>query len=415
VTEAGARPPRILYVVSLFPCWSETFIAREIATLVARGADVRILSLKAPSEALVQPAAAALLQRVRHPLPRAAALAARARGLAAAPAAFATIAGRLAARLVGRPVELAKSLEALARGAEQLAWARAFDPDVIHAHWGTYPSTAAWALARALGKPFGFTTHAHDIFVHDHLLAEKIAAAAVPVTISRFNVEWLATHATPDARARLSVVHCGVDLAALPFRAEGREPGTILAVGRLDAIKGFDVLVEAVALLARQGRRVRCRIIGAGPREADLRARVERLGLGAAFELAGARPEPEVRAALAAASVFVLPSVVTPSGDRDGIPVSLMEAMAAGTPVVSTRVSGIPELVEDEREGLLVPERDAPALAEALARLLDDPALGARLAEAARAKVEREFDAAREAGKLLDLFVDLFAARAGVA
>jgi len=107
---------------------------------------------------------------------------------------------------------------------------------------------------------------------------------------------------------------------------------------------------------------------------------------------------------LYAASIFALPSVVTTSGDRDGIPVSLMEAMAAGTPVVSTRVSGIPELIEDGREGLLVPERDALALAAALERLLDEPALGPRLALAARARVEREFDSVREAQKLMKLF-----------
>jgi glycosyltransferase involved in cell wall biosynthesis len=102
----------------------------------------------------------------------------------------------------------------------------------------------------------------------------------------------------------------------------------------------------------------------------------------------------------------VLPSVVTTTGDRDGIPVSLMEAMAAGTPSVSTRVSGIPELIDDGREGLLVPERDASALAAALARLIDQPQLGVELAAAARRKVEREFDAAHEARKLMGLFAD---------
>jgi glycosyltransferase involved in cell wall biosynthesis len=325
---------------------------------------------------------------------------------AAHPLALSSIALHIARRLGHHPLGLAKSIEALARALEHLNWMREFDPDIIHAHWGTFPSTVAWALARVLRKPFAFTCHAHDIFVNDHLLKEKIESARVPITISRFNVEWLATRVTPLARERMTIVHCGVDLSTVPFRPEGRQPGLILAVGRLDPIKGFDVLIDALALLARQGRSLRCRIIGSGPLERSLRASIARHGLADRVELAGARPQEEVREALLSASVFAMPSVVTPEGDRDGIPVSLMEAMGVGTPVVSTRVSGIPELVDDGHEGLLVPERDPPALAAALARLLDDPALGRGLAVRARQKVEREFDAAREAHKLLQLFAD---------
>ena len=179
---------------------------------------------------------------------------------------------------------------------------------------------------------------------------------------------------------------------------------SIVTVGRLDPIKGFDVLVDALAELKRRGRRVRCQIIGEGPLRGELQARVDRQGLSELVALVGARAQAEVGAALRAATIFTLPSLIAPSGDRDGIPVSLMEAMAAGAPVVSTRVSGIPELIEDEREGLLVAPQDSRALAEALARLLDDVALRRRLAVAARAKIEREFDAAREANKLLELF-----------
>ena len=400
----SARPPRLLYVVSLFPYWPETFIVREITSLVAAGADVRILSLKTPREKLVQAEAQKLLPRTRYPLPPLRAAAERMRALAAHPGVLSSIVMTMTIRLAGQPLGLAKSLEALARGLEQLRWIREFDPDVIHAHWATFPSTVAWALARLLHKPFGFTCHAHDIFLNDHLLKEKIETSAVPVTISRFNVGWLAERATPRAPERLHVIHCGVDLAVLPFSAASREPATILAVGRLDPIKGFDVLVEALGELTRGGRRVRCRIIGEGPQEAVLRASITRLQLEEVVELTGARPQAEVRAALYAASIFVLPSVVTSIGDRDGIPVALMEAMAAGTPAVSTQVSGIPELIEDGVEGLLVPQHDAAALAGAMTRLLDDPSLGPRLAAAARVKVEREFDAAREAGRLLELF-----------
>jgi glycosyltransferase involved in cell wall biosynthesis len=398
--------PRVLYVVSLFPCWSETFIVREIATLIAAGADVRILSLKAPSEKLVQPDAEQLLPRAWHPLSPLRAALARAMALAAHPLALSSIMLHMARRLGRRPLDLAKSVEAVARGVEHLSWIRKFNPDIIHAHWGTFPSTVAWALARVLGKPFGFTCHAHDIFVNDHLLKEKIESARVPVTISRFNMEWLATRITPLARERMKIIHCGVDLPAVPFRPGDRQPGLILAIGRLDPIKGFDVLIDAFALLARQGRPVHCRIIGSGPLQPSLLASIARHGLGDLVELAGVLPQQEVREALYSASVFALPSVVTREGNRDGIPVSLMEAMGAGTPVVSTRVSGIPELIDDEREGLLVPERDPPALAAALARLLDDSDLGRGMAVRAREKIEREFDAAREAHKLLQLFAD---------
>jgi glycosyltransferase involved in cell wall biosynthesis len=400
------RPQRLLYVVSLFPCWSETFIVRELTALLAAGADVRILSLKPPMEKLVQPDAARLLPRVRHPLkpPRAGYM--RMRALAAHPIRLPSVLLKVTRRLAEKPMDLAKTVEALWRGVEHLDWIEEFDPDVIHAHWATFPSTVAWALAQMLGKPFGFTCHAHDIFVNDHLLREKIETARVAVTISQYNVGWLAEHATPRARERLKVIHCGVELPQFPFRADGREPGTILAVGRLAPIKGFDVLIDALGILAKQGRRLRCRIIGEGPLEEPMREAIARHGLDGMVELVGAMPQAEVRNALYGASIFALPSVVTETGDRDGIPVSLMEAMAAGTPVVSTRVSGIPELIDDGKEGLLVPERDAPALAAALARLLDDPALGERMATAARSKVEREFDAAREARKVLDLFAD---------
>jgi glycosyltransferase involved in cell wall biosynthesis len=378
---------------------------RELAGLLAAGADVRILSLKPPSEKLVQPDAARMLPRVRHPAPAALAALLRARSLASHPLALSQVALKVTQALSEKPTQLAKTFEALARGVEHLGWIREFDPDVIHAHWGTFPSTVAWALGQVLRKPFGFTCHAHDIFVNDQLLKEKIESAAVPVTISQFNVRWLTERATPRAAERMKVVHCGVELPTLPFRAGDREPGSIMAVGRLDPIKGFDVLIDALGELAKQGRRVRCRIIGEGPLGPSMKEQIARHGIGDTVEMVGAIPQAEVRKLLYRSSIFALPSQVTETGDRDGIPVSLMEAMAAGTPVVSTLVSGIPELITDGKEGLLVPEKDPKALAAALARLLDDPSGSQRMADTARHKVEREFDASVEARKMLDLFV----------
>lgn len=404
--KGNADLERVVYVVSLFPCWSETFIVREISALLDSGVDVRIVSLKAPTETLVQGDAAAMLERVRHP----GSVAEMLRGLSSAllrhpiavPAAFAAV----VADSWRRPSVLAKSFAALLRGLEQLPWLREFDPQLIHAHWATYPSTVAWALGRILGKPFGFTCHAHDIFVERQLLARKLSDASLAVTISRYNIDWLSHTVSPVAAAKLKVVHCGVDLATAapsdgtPVPAAERDPQAILAVGRLDPIKGFDTLVDALAMLHARGVHARCRLVGSGPLQAALQAQAGARGVTHMLEFCGAQEQSVVRRWMREATLFVMPSRVARDGNRDGIPVALMEAMASGCGVVSTRVSGIPELIEDHENGRLVEPGDAAALADAMQSLLDDEATRARLASAARQRIEQQFDARREALRL---------------
>ena len=391
---------RVVYVVSLFPCWSETFIVREINALIESGVDVRIVSLKPMTETLVQSDAAALLDRVRHPGSWLAAIAALLATAIHRPLVLARILAQILADGWHTPDVAMKSLAALLRGLEQAAWLRDYDPDLIHAHWASYPSTVAWALGRLLDKPFGFTCHAHDIFIERQLLVRKIDEAALAVTISRYNIDWLQANVAANAAQRLKVVHCGVDMAHAPWQPDGRERHRILAVGRLDPIKGFDVLVDALAQLQRRGVDFSCRLVGSGPLDAALREQARRLGVADRIEFAGAQPQDVVRGWMREATLFVLPSQVADDGNRDGIPVALMEAMASGCAVVSTRVSGIPELVEDGTGGLLVGARDAEALADALQQLLHDEALRLRLATHARQRIERDFDSRTEAARL---------------
>ncbi|HXY05922.1 MAG TPA: glycosyltransferase [Burkholderiaceae bacterium] len=394
---------RIVYLVSLFPCWSETFIVRELRELIELGVDVRIVSLKSASEKMVQSDARALLDWVFYPVPAWRAAMAAGAALLRHPCRELRDLAEIVRGLGAHRSALAKSLVVWWRTIGLAPAIQRLAPDHIHAHWATYPSTAAMVLSRRIGVPFSFTSHAHDIFLEDHLLGEKLRRSAFGVTISQYNRDFLARRHGDWVRERLKIIHCGVRLDEFPYRPGEREPGFILAVGRLDEIKGFAYLVDACQRLAARGVRFRCRIIGEGPLRAPLQARINANGLADRVQLLGARKQEEVQDALYRADVFVLPSVVSARGDRDGIPVALMEAMAAGTPVVSTRVSGIPELVEDGVTGLLADPGDANGLAEATARLLASPDLAGRLTAAARARVEKEFNVRAEAGKLHQL------------
>ena len=400
---------RVLYVVSLFPCWSETFIVREIRALLDRGVDVRILSLRHPFEAFVQSDAERLADRALYPPGFWTSLARAVRQLVTRPRASLTSLFQILAGLRSRPSSLAKSLVVWWRVlavAERIA---AHDVDWIHAHWATYPSSAALLLHRLLGVPFSFTCHAHDMFLEDHLLGHKLTEASFAVTISDFNRRYLLERYGPESVARLKIIHCGLLLEEFAFAPDGREEGLLLAVGRLDEVKGFEHLVEACAVLRDRGAAFRCEIVGDGELRDRIEEKVGQLGLVSRVRLLGALKQEQVRERLNRAAVFVLPSVVAANGNMDGIPVALMEAMAVGLPVVSTRVSGIPELVRSGENGLLGVPKDATALADLLGALLADRAERQRLAEQARRTIEEEFDVVREAGKLFDSFAEALA------
>ena len=395
---------RVLYLVSLFPCWSETFIVREIHALMRQGVEVRIISLKPHSEPMVQPDAEILLDRVIYPpASLAGSLKAALPKVLGHPLQSVRELAPLVKSLWRKPDELVKSVVSWWRTLTMIDAVRAFDPQHLHAHWATYPSSAARILAGRIGRPWSFTGHAHDIFVHDQDLAGKLNQADFSVTISGYNQKQLAARMIPRNQSRLAVIHCGVLPADLPYTAAGREAAYIVGVGRLDPIKGFIHLVEACRLLKERGTAFTCDIIGDGPLRDTLQQAIDAAGLQAQVRLTGALPQPGVRTRINRATLFVLPSVLLADGNADGIPVALMEAMACGATAISTRVSGIPELIHHEENGLLVSPGDAAELADAMARLLGDAPLRTRLAEAARRTIVQDFDADIEAGKLLAL------------
>jgi colanic acid/amylovoran biosynthesis glycosyltransferase len=255
------------------------------------------------------------------------------------------------------------------------------------------------------GPSYSVTAHAKDIYHADvsaDRLREKLRPAAFVATVSSPNRDYLSSLLGGDGD-RVRVVSNSVDLGRLGRpAANGRGEPVVLAVARLIEKKGLGDLVAACGLLVARGVPLRMEIAGTGPLRGSLESDATRLGVPVVFH--GALPHEQVRGLYLRATVFCLPCVIAASGDRDGLPTSVLEAMASGVPVVTTAVNGLAEAVLDERTGLVVPERDPEALAASLERVLNDPELAARLARAGREHVERHFSLERSVTLLRSLF-----------
>ena len=281
----------------------------------------------------------------------------------------------------------------------------------LHAHFARGAASVALVAARLTGITFSFTAHANDLFVAPAMLPEKLAAARFAIAISEYNRQFLWRLASGRAaRDKVFVVRCGIEMSRFAPAAPPSSPvPVILGVGRLVEKKGFRYLIAACELLARRGYAFTCEIAGDGPEAAELQRMIDAAGLAERVRLAGPVFQEDLNRHLAAAQIFALPCVVAADGDMDGIPNSLMEAMAMELPVVSTTVTGIPELVVNEQTGLLVPPQDAAALAGALARLLDDPGLRACLGRTGRVKVVAEYEIGKNARMLQQIFASVLA------
>jgi glycosyltransferase involved in cell wall biosynthesis len=275
--------------------------------------------------------------------------------------------------------------------------------DHVHAHFATAAARLA-SLARLMDGPsYSVTAHAKDIYGADVAgdgLRERLGDAAFVATVSEENATYLS--GLLEGR-RPTLVHNAVDLRRLGApEADGREPDVVLTVARLIEKKGVADLVTACGILAGRGVPLRLEVVGDGPLRRQLEEAARREGVHAVFR--GALPNEQVLDRYRRATVFCLPCVVAESGDRDGLPTSVLEAMALGLPVVTTAVNGLAEAVLHERTGLVAPGRDPAALADALERLLRDPELRGLLALEARAHVEEHFALDRNVDLLRSLF-----------
>lgn len=393
--SAGSDGQPIAYVMSRFPKLTETFILFEVLAVERLGERVELYPLLRHEEPVSHPEALALLPRAHfQPFLSRAIFASQLHFLRHRPRAYL---GALAAMLRGTLGSANYFFGGLAIFPRTAHVARLMDAQGVrhvHCHFSNHPATAGFLIHRLVGIPYSFVAHGSDLHVDRHMLERKVAEAAFAVAISQDNLEEMVAECGEWARAKIEVIHCGVDTDQLRPRAApatGR-PFTILCIGTLHEVKGQAVLVDACRELRDAGVVVRCRLIGDGPDEAALQARIDAAGLSETITLDGRRTRDGVIELLAKADLLVAPSVPTPSGRREGIPVVLMEAMSCGLPVVASRLSGIPELVEDGVSGILVTPGDASAVASAIRRLADDPARRAQMGAAARERVVRDFD-----------------------
>ena len=398
-----APPTHLGYVLKRFPRISETFVAAELLELRRQGERVTVFALSRPEE----PFSHRFLSELDVPvvyLPR-------------RPMSEPLRVGRaLAVSVARRPAGFASAAASALRPPTPRRWRRLLqatvlvdelrraEVDHVHAHFASTAARLANLAWRMGGPPYSVTAHAKDIYhcdVRRSRLADTLAGARFVATVSQANVRHL--DGVLGGRSSVTLVPNAVDVSRIPPPADRRpEPGLVLAVARLVEKKGLDVLIRACGELVRRRVPVHLEVVGDGPLRADLEALAAAEGVDARFR--GAMDHDDVLSAYRRAAVFALPCVIASTGDRDGLPTSVLEAMAAGVPVVTTDVNGLAEAVVHERTGLTVPERDPLALAAALERLLKDEAVAADLGRQGRLHVLERFSLGASTARLRELF-----------
>ncbi|WP_346924274.1 glycosyltransferase [Rothia sp. (in: high G+C Gram-positive bacteria)] len=390
---------RIGYVLKVYPRFSETFVVTEILAREAAGADLRIYAMRPTTDARFHPE----LARVKAPVtwvPRP------------------TNANRfwqqvttstqdpeILANFASILPELTE-LEAsdVAQGIALAQRVKADGITHLHAHFASLAGRMAWVASKLTGIPYTVTTHAKDIFhesVNPIWLRRICGDAAQVLAISMFNEGYLQKVLTGTG-ANIVLLYNALELSRFEYVKPSLPTGTlrIAAVGRFVPKKGFSELLDAVAILAERGVDFSLTLGGDGELDEQLRQKVEQLGLTQQVTMPGPLTQAEVRQLLRSSHVFVAPCVPAGDGNMDGLPTVVLEAMACGVPVVTTSVTGLPEVIRNGETGLLLEPGDVPALADALASIaygdVDTPAL----AEAARQLIEQNFDSNFQAQRL---------------
>lgn len=387
--QADARDLAVL--VHEFPKLSETFVLADLMALEASGLRLHVFSLRRPAGDLVQDGTDQLKAKVEY-LPEVSGRqltmltrAIHAAMFARAPTSYATGLAQVYASPDYSRLRLRQAV-LLAGGLLRLG------VPPLYIHFAHKPATVGRFASLMLGSRFAISAHAVDVWATPPKeLRTKLRDATVVLSCYEEARRYLAELASTHTPVRL--VRHGVDIPSEP-RHEEASPPVVLAVGRLVEKKGFETLLRAVPLLRDSGQEFRVHIAGDGPMWPALARLAGELDIGGLVRFLGPQTHEELERHFARATVFVLPCQVAADGNRDGLPNTVLEAMARGLPVVSTTLESVREAIDDGVHGRLVSPQEPAELARALAELLADPGLRSRLGQAARERVLREYDRA---------------------
>lgn len=404
---------KIGYLTKKFPRFSETFIVNEILGLEAQDVDITVFSRKLPDDGRFHPAVSRLRNGVVYLSDG------RSDALGNALAQHRNTVNDCLDRLPAAlrwvyQYTLLQPLGIVAEALTTIAHARRLGLKHLHVHFASDAAVVAHVVHLLSGIPYSFTAHAKDLYregIDRQLFRDKVAGARFVITVCDANVDHIRQHLAGDADTPVIRLYNGIDLeffrpaaSANSNGVHGAPAGAVVAVGRLVPKKGFEVLLEAAAILKQRGLHHPIEIIGDGELQTPLRARAAELGVGDIVSFTGALTQPEVLAHLQRASVATLPCVIDSDGNRDALPTSLLESMGVGLPLISTPVGGVGEILVDGKTGWLVEPGSARALADAIHFSKTHPELTQTFGAAGRRRAEELFDVRKNTATLRALF-----------
>jgi glycosyltransferase involved in cell wall biosynthesis/tRNA A-37 threonylcarbamoyl transferase component Bud32 len=409
-TALPAVRTTIAVLVTRFPVVDEAYILREIVELERQGQPVLLVPLLRGRGKVVHEEAKPWVRRALYiPLLSPSIVVSNLRAMFQHPARYLKVLLLLFCGTMIRPRTLIRTLALFPKSVHLASVLPKRGINHLHSHFSTHATTMAYIISRFSKITYSFTIHGPDVFVHRLLLLEKISRATAVRTISAFNKAFLCGLYPSIPEEKIHVVHIGVNPEVYETASSESERTTtrpqVLSVGAITPSRGFGFLIEAGLMLKNGGIDVEMTIVGNGPRRRFLQHWTEYLGLADDVHLPGSLAQHEVARRMGETDVFVLPSVIANDGQMDGIPITLMEAMAAGKPVIASAMSGIPELIDDRVSGLLIDATHPQRIANAIRFLIANPAVRHKMGRAGQRRIREEFDIRKTVASLIE-FLD---------